>query len=294
MKLFQHPWWFTGLIIGLVLLGVVDVLDTVGAESVDAAFKRALLGFALARGLNGVISVAQGTEFSVAPAGVGVNLSPGEILDPINDLVERFSWIMLLASSALGAQKVLLSVSGWYGFSVLLVLCGALLIALKWLPGRVTFMSVQQAVPLSRILSQVFVIVLLLRFAMPLVALGNEWAYQNFLSQQYTEASSGLSTAQSEISDINAVTTDAVLSDNQSDSEEDKPSFMDRARAMVNVARNQVDLNQRLEDYRVAAQSVSENAISLIVVFMLQTVIFPLLFLWVIYRLCCRLFRRLD
>jgi len=77
VRLFQRQWWFTGLIIGLVLLGVVDVLDTAGVESVDAAFKRALLGFALARGLNGVISVAQGTEFSIAPAGVGVNLSTG-------------------------------------------------------------------------------------------------------------------------------------------------------------------------------------------------------------------------
>lgn len=294
MRLFQRQWWFTGLIIGLVLLGVVDVLDTAGVESVDAAFKRALLGFALARGLNGVISVAQGTEFSIAPAGVGVNLSPGEILDPINDLVERFSWIMLLASSALGVQKVLLLVSGWYGFSVLLVLCGALLIALKWLPGRSNLLSVQQAVPLSRVLSQVFVIVLLLRFAMPLVALGNEWAYQNFLSQQYTEASSGLSAAQSDIGDINAATTEAVATDTQNDTDQATPSFIDRAKAVVNVAKNQIDLNQRLEDYRLAAESVSENAIALIVVFILQTIVFPLLFLWIIYRLCGRLFRRID
>ena len=87
--------------------------EALGSGYVDTAFKRAAAGFAIARGLNGVISVAQGTEFAVQPAGVGVSFTPGEILDPVNDLVERFSWIMLLATSSLGIQKVLLSMSSW-------------------------------------------------------------------------------------------------------------------------------------------------------------------------------------
>ena len=97
------------------LLALIPTTDTVGAAYVDTAFKRALLGFAVARGLNGVISVAQGTEVAIQPAGVGVSFTPGEILDPVNDLVERFSWIMLLATSSLGVQKVLLSMSAWQG-----------------------------------------------------------------------------------------------------------------------------------------------------------------------------------
>lgn len=52
---------------------------------------RAAYTFALVRGLNGVIALIQGTEVVVSPAGMGLTLTVGEILDPINDLAERFS-----------------------------------------------------------------------------------------------------------------------------------------------------------------------------------------------------------
>jgi hypothetical protein len=66
--------------------------------------------FAVARTLNGVISAAQGTEVALEPGGVGVVLSVGEILDPINDLIERFSAVMLIAASSLGLQALLLNI----------------------------------------------------------------------------------------------------------------------------------------------------------------------------------------
>ena len=81
-------------------------LDAPAMQQVDAGLKRALVSFATARLLNGVISVAQGTEASVQPFGVGVTFAPGQILDPVNDLVEQFSHLMLAASVAFGVQKV--------------------------------------------------------------------------------------------------------------------------------------------------------------------------------------------
>ena len=68
----------------LVAVSFMKPIDKSSESQVDSAMTRALIGFGIARTLNGVISVAQGTEFAVQPAGVGVNFSPGEILDPIN------------------------------------------------------------------------------------------------------------------------------------------------------------------------------------------------------------------
>ena len=101
----------------------------------DEAFKRALVTFAVARSLNGVISVAQGTEVAVEPGGVGVNFTVGQILDPINDLVEQFSSVMLVAASSLGLQNVLLSMTGWWGVTIVLVLAALFLIVRTWWPG---------------------------------------------------------------------------------------------------------------------------------------------------------------
>ena len=71
-----------------------------------------LLIYATARSLNGIISVVQSIELSVSlGAGVAVNL--GEILDPLNDLVERFSAFVLYGLAGLGLQKlVLIATSG--------------------------------------------------------------------------------------------------------------------------------------------------------------------------------------
>jgi hypothetical protein len=60
--------------------------------------------FGVVRTLNGVISLVQSTEVGIGVAGVGI----GEILDPINDLIERFSGLLLVTLTALGIQQVLL------------------------------------------------------------------------------------------------------------------------------------------------------------------------------------------
>lgn len=272
----QNRWLVTVLIVLLVVLSSMSTLDRTGGEYLEGAFKRALLGFAIARGLNGVISVAQGTEFSLTPAGLGVNLAPGEILDPINDLVERFSWIMLLSSSALGVQQVLLSMSAWQGMAVILALFGVLLIILQWT-------SVQGGAALRKYVGQVFLILLILRFMMPLISLGNEWVYRTFLSSQYESASVELEQAREDIGQLN---DEVVASPERKDS-----SIVDRAKQLYRSAISQVDFERKLEDYKVAAESISENTIRLIVVFIMQTVVFPLLFLWIMYLLIRRVLR---
>jgi len=66
-------------------------VDQTATARVEESLTRALASFALARVTNGVISVIQESEVAVSPAGVGLNLALGQILDPLNDMVERFS-----------------------------------------------------------------------------------------------------------------------------------------------------------------------------------------------------------
>lgn len=267
-----------GLVIAATLFAVVlawlPVTDSVGQSHVDAAFKRALLGYALARGLNGVISVAQGTEIAIQPAGIGVNFTPGEILDPVNDLVERFSWIMMLATSSLGVQKILLSMSAWQGLLVLLAGIGLLLSAC---------VAFAQLHAFRRVVQRVFLFVLLLRFMMPAISVANDWVYRTFLEADYIEASATLTQAQEAIGQIN----EEVTAERQDAPE----SFMDRAWAMYQNALSQVDIDRRLDEYRQAAESISESTIRLVVVFLMQTLVFPLVFLFVMLGLIRRLAR---
>ncbi len=262
----------------VVALALFKPMDDLGGEYVDDAFQRALLGFAIARGLNGVISVAQGTEIAFQPAGVGVNFAPGQILDPINDLVERFSWVMLLASSSLGVQKTLLATSGWIGLGILVTVAAAAFLLTRW-------KGLGSNETLKRVAAQFFLLTLLLRFMMPVVALSNEWFYQQFLSDQYEQSAEQLENISQEIGEIN----DEVMQD--SNPEPGSNALVDRAKQLYRSTVRKVDFEQRLEDYKAAVQDLSENAINLIVVFTMQTVVLPLLFLWVALTLVRRLLR---
>lgn len=257
-----------------VLLALLPATDTVGQSHVDEAFKRALVGYALARGLNGVISVAQGTEVAIQPAGVGVNFTPGEILDPVNDLVERFSWIMMLASSSLGVQKVLLSMSAWDGLLICIVVSGLILL------GCVVL---QRSGRLRRVAQRVFLFVLILRFMMPAVSVANDWVYRTFLEADYLEASASLNQAHKSIGAIN----DEVLAQRQ----QEPATLIERAMSIYNQALARIDIDRRLDEYRLAAESISENTIRLVVVFLMQTLVFPLVFLFIMLGLIRRLTR---
>ncbi len=253
------------------IVAALPITDDVGQEHVDTAFKRALAAAAIARGLNGVISVAQGTELGIQPAGVGVNFTPGEILDPVNDLVERFSWIMLLATSSLGIQKVLLEMSEWQGIFIALALVALLLIASHF------FTSNERA---KSVLGRLFLFLLLLRFMMPLIAVANDYVYRHFLEANYIESSAALRSAQEQIGEINS----EVRSDTKA-----PESMVERAVGFYKNFVEKIDLEQRYDRYRAAAGSVGENAITMIVVFIMQTLVFPLIFLGILFGVLRRL-----
>ncbi len=265
----------TLLVLLILPLAILYPFAEASDQHLEGAFKRSLAGFAIARGLNGVISVAQGTEFAVQPAGVGVVFAPGEILDPINDLVERFSWIMLLASSSLGVQQLLLSMSAWKGILFGLVGGGFALIAITWF-GNSSWRW------LRRFLVRFFLLMTILRFMMPVVSMANEWVYSAFLESRYTVASQELKIATDNLDRINTEVIAQPV--------EETSGLLDKAREIYRTAIKQIDLTQRLEEYSQIADTVSENIVWLIAVFLMQTVVFPLLFLWIVWVLIRQLF----
>ena len=249
------------LLTGLALSGVTD---RTGRDYTDAAFERALITFGVARGLNAAISVAQGTEISISPAGVGLHLTPGQMLDPVNDLIERFSMVMLVSTASLGVQKVLLNIAASVVFSVLLVgvLVGALLAL--WRPGLLA------GIPAGYVY-RIALVLVLLRFAVPIAAIGSELIYEGFLSEQYLESTEALEQTSRQISKLNQ--QDAA----QSQADE---GWIER----IKNAGRQLDFDKRIAEYKEVASQASEEAINLIVVFVMQTLLLPLLFLWLLVR----------
>ncbi len=244
--------------------------DAVGKAYVDEAFDRALIAFALARATNAVISVIQDSEVDIAPAGIGVTIAVGEVLDPINDMIERFSLVMLVSLISLGIQKFLIEVVPW--FSLYWVFVPALLLFLPrlWITKPWTNTT-------ASIARRLLLLALLLRFSVPAVAVLNEQVYQLFLDQQYTEAIDGLEQGKQTLTDF------APLSERGDLTEE--AGIMASLKETARQLQEATNLRVQIERLGAKLSVMVKDLVAMIVIFLLNTILFPLAFLWVLYKL---------
>lgn len=267
----------TLLFLSLAITAIGGWLDVKGEEYTEATFKRALIAFGIAKGLNGVISVAQGTEVALQPAGIGVNFTPGQILDPVNDVIEQFSWIMLASTASIGVQKILLTISQWPLFSYSVIALLLLAIVSYW------YQPIRDSNWRPLLLKTMLVFVFL-RFSVPMIAITSEFTYSQFLAEQYTESTLELERATEKITAVNKADTPVVNNGNNR-------SVIDKIKDMYGSAAAAIDIEARIERYKLAAAEATEHVINLIVVFIFQTILLPILFLYVIYRLLKQLIR---
>jgi hypothetical protein len=251
-----------------ILLAVAGALtghiDRASEEQAEGALKNALVTFAVARTLNGVISAAQGTEVALEPGGVGVVLSVGEILDPINDLIERFSSVMLVAASSLGLQMLLLNITSWWGVSGFLIAAAAGFLVVIWAPRST---AAQYAGPALRIL----LFLLFVRFAVPVLIVGTTLISDAFLAPKQAEATAILRDTTEDIERISDETP-AVAPGEQ--------SFMDRLGEMIDESLQSMRVGERMKELKESASNAAEHIVDLIAIFVLQTILLPLMFLW--------------
>lgn len=223
--------------------------DEMAGAQAQAGFKRAVASFATARALNAVISVVQGTELSVQPLGVGVTLTPGQMLDPLNDLVERFADLMLMASVAFGAQLLLIEMGAHWGMSLALTL-----VALAWA------WPCMRRKPSPALLSRVLVALLLVRFIVPAAGLASDIVYRGFMQEQYAAGQQGIEQASQAV---------GALAPAPGEGAADKKWWQ---------------LDRHIKQLGDTIDKTVEHAIRLIVVFLLQTLILPLAVFWILLR----------
>lgn len=258
----------TAALLALLALAASGIVDTGAIDRTDRVFGRALLTLGAARALDAAISLAQGTEIAMQPAGVGLTISAGELLDPINDLLEQFSSLMLIATTSLGLQGLLLRASGWWVLTALLALALALRLWMVWAPAAIPG---RWRDPLRRIL----VLLLVARFAMPLYGLASGVIFEQFLEPSSTEAVAVLEETTGDVREMERLET-AATGDR---------GWTERVSSWFASTVETLDVEGRIEAFRDRVAVVVEQVVYLLVVFSLQTILLPLAFLWALPRL---------
>lgn len=252
-------------LVSLVQLSFFKVIDKASSEQLDRAFTRSVTVFAIARSLNGLVSVLQGTEIYATPAGVGMNFAVGQIVDPMNDMIERFSWIMLMSSVSLGIQEILLHFGQTSIVQNFLALSVLILLFVLWVPKLWHKES-------FKLMFQAFVIISFLRFFVPFIVLLNESVYTYALEEQYEKAKMSLEVTQTQ--------TEIIVHKVRQNQKLHNESWLDSFNLSQQVENFKLKMENLWKSLKNKFEHAVEYMLSLIAIFLVQSVFLPLGFLW--------------
>jgi hypothetical protein len=228
-------------------------------EQVEEGLKRALTTFAAARALGAVVSVAQGTQVDAAPGGVGVSFAPGQALKPLNELIEQFAAVMLAVSVSFGIQLTLLKIGAHHLMPWVVTGIAVVWFAWRWQFGRS-----------PRLLQSLLIGVLLVRFAVPLSAMASEGIYRTFMAGDYQTAFSDIERSPTSV--VEATKEPPVA----------KESLRERIERWLLKPSN---LRATYDSISKSASQWAKGIVDLIALFVLQTIVLPLVFLFGAWRL---------
>jgi hypothetical protein len=125
----------------------------------------------------------------------------------------------------------------------------------------------------------------LLRFTVPFVAVGTDLLFNSFMENEYNASEAAITTAKVQVEEISAGDQTPQVSDR---------GLFERMKAHAaefwSQAATNVDIGARYEHLTQAAERWTEHIVKLIVIYLMQTMVIPILLLWILYALTRALF----
>jgi len=250
-------------IMTLVLISWTGILDRFSYGYLDGSFGNASALYILTRSINGVVSMLQTTTVGIGVASISV----GELLDPINDIVERFSDLIVIAIGSIVTQKILLTVISSLFFKVLLTISGLVLIASIYI----------KEAPFIQVLSRGFIFLVFLRLSLSLMVLLSYTVDKYYLDEQirYNKVQVGglhddLKKVQKDTSEDNNITSESNgIIDGMSNTISGITSLFKSA----NVATIKAKLDKKVD-----------NILDLLILIAIQTLLLPILFMYLLVK----------
>jgi hypothetical protein len=246
-------------IVVLVGLSSTRALDDYVDDYTSEAITSAAISYASARGINALVSMLQSSEVE---AGVGIvsgSMTIGEVLDPLNDMIERFSTVMTWVLASLAAQKVLLLLASHKLFLYLVAVLGVAALLLLY-HGRS---------PMQGLVFRCFLVVVFLRFALGLAVALNSGVDYLFLDQQLQSHDREVENFQSSILSI----------EGDAGSDDIRDSVIDFWR------------NLSFDELQRKISHGIESFINLIALYLLKTILLPLGFFYALVLVIRQLWR---
>ncbi|MBU1565090.1 MAG: hypothetical protein KJ630_05615 [Proteobacteria bacterium] len=254
----------------------IPLLDTKTDTYFNDAITKAGLAYATCRAINASVSVVKDSTLQLEPAGVGVSLAVGQILDPIDDMTERLSSVLVTAITSLGVQKLSYEIGVTLApqvFAVFLIILSILV----WFNN-------DRIASLHKITTRILILIAVLRFCLPVSSIANDYIYKNYFSEQIIATNQEL-TVSSRIFDQFG---DIVVPEATGfwGTIENSTSFIKKV---------SVDFKNALKASVTDMKEIIENLLKLtflyVGIFIIQVIILPLLIFWFFIKIANTLFQ---
>ena len=254
----------------------LPVLDSMTDTYYREAITKAGVAYATCRVINASVSIIKESTLQLEPAGVGISLAVGQTLDPIDDMTERLSDVLVTAITSLGVQKLAYEISVSFVPRMLLFFLFALSILLWFENERLT--SLQKTV------TRIIVLLIIARLCLPISSVADEYLHRHFFADQISEANEKLAVGSAELDklkDLSLQETDGILGTIENSASFLKQKTTEFKNALVATVANAGDIIENLLKLTYLYAGV----------FLIQVVILPLLSFWLLVKTANALFQ---
>jgi len=141
--------------------------------------------YGVCRAVNATASVVKESHVEVEPAGVGVSLAIGQIVDPLYDLTERATDVFVTAIASLTIQRIAYEISVALAPKLIALLI-VLIFVLSWT-------KYERANIASNMMVKLMILVLLARFCLPISSIINSFLHEDFFAPEIKTAEQAIS-----------------------------------------------------------------------------------------------------
>ncbi|GAB2802197.1 hypothetical protein GCM10027040_32660 [Halomonas shantousis] len=261
-----------GVMLGMVLVAcssgfleqrVVGPAVAPAEQVAEGTLKRSLLlasaSYASARLIDRGVALVSEAEISLPFVG-GVSVKPGQVFKPLQDMAERYSDVMVMAMASIGIQSVLMELGQVIGATLLGSLAVAVLLVALIVPSA-------WSLRLFMVARAALVLLIMVRVAVPLAILGVSAISDAVLEERRQSAQQELNLATAELQAADVATEG-----------DDEAGLIAWLRDMQDQTADMALSVRQFSDGMV------ERFIQLLVVYVLETLLLPLLMLFVLWR----------
>lgn len=269
----------TGIVLSIVLFfssGLqIPVLDSTADSYFQNSITKAGISYGVCRVINATVSVIKESSLELEPAGIGLSLAIGQIVDPINDMVERLSNVLVMSITSLGVQEL--------AYEISITLVPPILAVFLFILSILVWFKSERVLKLQRVLMGALIIASIARFCLPLSSMANDFLQKTFFEDKIIEANDRLSSSTADLDTLKEVQLpkyDGVLGTIENSASYLKEKSMNFKRA----------IEITMDNKGIIIENLLKLTFLYFGIFMIQVLILPVLIFWLLMKIVNALF----